>query len=186
MPYLLSHRQKTALHIIQLLLVHVAIGFSVPRMFMKNQPRTRANTIAMGMGAKSIMLIFYQILTENVQMFKRWASLKANMIINCLEVIFWAAVVFLVMQANLSRCTGISCTLSWVVVGVSILIVIIQIPCAIFSVLEFRESRKPSALSGVGGVGVGVGVGGYESGVGVRQGDEEMVQKSGRARERGY
>lgn len=129
MPYLLSHRQKTALHIIQLLLVHVAIGFSVPRLFMKNQPRTRANTIALGMvsyttnptprassnaaildvvvvvviggdddadddndanivfqGAKSIMLIFYQILTENVQMFKRWASLKANMIINCLEV----------------------------------------------------------------------------------------------------
>ena len=40
---------KLSLHIIQLLLIAVAIGFTAPRMFMKNQPRTRANTIALGM-----------------------------------------------------------------------------------------------------------------------------------------
>ncbi|QDS72480.1 hypothetical protein FKW77_009934 [Venturia effusa] len=142
MPYILSHRQKTVFHIVQLILVHVAIGVSTPRIFMKNQPRTRATTIALGMGAKSIMFIFYQLITENIERFKRWGSLKAYMIINCLEILFWAAVVFLLIQANISRCVGIGCTLSWVVVGVSIVITAIQLPLAYFYTVEFRESKK--------------------------------------------
>jgi len=42
-------RYKLRVHLLQVLLVHVVIGLSVPRLFIKNQPRTRANTIALGM-----------------------------------------------------------------------------------------------------------------------------------------
>lgn len=118
----LSPRYKLPVHIVQIILVAVAIGLSVPRLFMKNQPRTRANTIAMGMGAKSLVIIGYQILTEHVRYFHQWASLKANAILNALENVFWGAVVFLVLQANLKRCVGVGCTLSWIVVGVSIVL----------------------------------------------------------------
>lgn len=118
----LSPRYKLSIHIVQIILVTIAIGLSVPRLFMKGQPRTRANTIALGMGAKSLIFIAYQILTEHVAYFHRWASLKANLIINALEQVFWGAVVFLVIQANISRCVGIGCTLSWVVVGLSIVL----------------------------------------------------------------
>lgn len=45
----LSTRYKLPVHIIQLILIGIAMGCSVPRLFMKNQPRTRANTIALGM-----------------------------------------------------------------------------------------------------------------------------------------
>ena len=73
-------------------------------------------------GAKSLLFITYQLLTEYCRRLYRWRSYKAYWILNALEVIFWAAVTFLVMQANLSRCVGVSCKLSWVVVGLSVVL----------------------------------------------------------------
>lgn len=60
--------------------------------------------------------------TEHVQKFKRWHSYKANVIISCLEIIFWGAVAFLVFQGNLKKCEGVTCYLSWVTVGVAVVI----------------------------------------------------------------
>ena len=69
-----------------------------------------------------MVIIFYQIMTEHFARFHKWRSLKAYAILNALEVIFWAAVVFLVIQANIQVCIGIGCTLSWISAGVSIVI----------------------------------------------------------------
>lgn len=130
-------RYKFWVHIFELLLVVAAMGLSVPRLFAKNQPRTRANTIALGMvrellvfifqryakqqqGAKSIIFILYQLLTEHVARFYRWQSSKANTILNSLEIVFWGAVVFLLIQANISICMGYTCVLSWIVAGIAI------------------------------------------------------------------
>jgi hypothetical protein len=68
------------------------------------------------------MFLLYQLLSEYSRPFQRWYSYKAYVIINSLEVVFWGAVVFLVMQANLQRCRGISCYLSWAVVGDAIVL----------------------------------------------------------------
>lgn len=65
------------------------------------------------------MFLLYQLLSEHIAYFQRWASLKAYFIINVLEIVFWSAVVFLVMQANLQLCVGTSCALGWVVVVLS-------------------------------------------------------------------
>lgn len=54
--------------------------------------------------------------------FRRWASLKAYAILNGLEVLFWAAVVFLMIQANIARCVGLGCTLSWVIIGLAVVL----------------------------------------------------------------
>lgn len=67
-----------------------------------------------------MIIIMYQILTTHVTRFRRWQSLKAYAILNGLEVVFWAAVVFLVIQANIQVCVGTGCYLSWAVVGVAI------------------------------------------------------------------
>lgn len=134
-----ASRFKLPLHIITGILVVIVIGLSVPRLFMKNQPRTRAGTIALGMvlithplfmktifnaiqGAKSLILLAYMLATEHVQRFKRWHSYKANVIISCLEIVFWGAVAFLVFQGNLKRCEGVTCYLSWVTVGIAVVI----------------------------------------------------------------
>ncbi|OGM49911.1 hypothetical protein ABOM_001500 [Aspergillus bombycis] len=76
----------------------MVIGLSIPRLFMKNQPRTRASTIGLGMAAKSLVIILYQLLTEHFAALRRWGSLKAYMILNALEIVFWAAVAVLTIQ----------------------------------------------------------------------------------------
>ena len=65
------------------------------------------------------MLLAYQLLTEHVQRFKKWASLKAYFIINLLEVVFWVAVAGLSAQSNFKKCQGTTCALSWVVVVIA-------------------------------------------------------------------
>ncbi|KAH0364271.1 hypothetical protein KCU65_g6905, partial [Aureobasidium melanogenum] len=135
-------RYKFPVHVIYVVLVALAMGLSVPRLFMKSQPRTRANTIALGMGAKSLMFIAYQLLTEHVARFRRWRSYKAFFILNSLEIVFWAAVAFLVIQANLSRCIGTSCILSWVVAALGIVLSLTAVCTAILSWLEYQHSRR--------------------------------------------
>lgn len=93
-------RYKLPIHIIEIILIIIAIGLSVPRLFLKNQPRNRANTIALGMGAKSLVFLAYQLFTDHVKRLQRWRSYKAYTILNGLETVFWGAVMFLVMQAS--------------------------------------------------------------------------------------
>lgn len=64
--------------------------------------------------AKSLVIIAYQVFSKK---FNKWYSLKANAILNCLEVLFWAAVVFMGVQSHLQSCNGIQCTLGWTVSG---------------------------------------------------------------------
>jgi hypothetical protein len=68
------------------------------------------------------MFIAYQISTEHVRSLHRWQRHKAYWILNALEVVFWAAVAFLVMQTNLARCVGVGCKLSWGVFGLGIVL----------------------------------------------------------------
>jgi hypothetical protein len=88
-------------------------------------------------GAKSLIFIAYQISTEHVQALRRWQSYKAYWILNALETVFWGAVVFLVMQANLSRCVGIGCKLSWAVMALGIVLkyVLTQSCCTGFALV---------------------------------------------------
>jgi hypothetical protein len=85
------------------------------------------------------------IITEHSQRFKKWHSYKANVILSCLEVVFWGAVAFLVMQANLKMCTGVSCVLSWIVVGIA---VVIKYVCCRLSLYNlFPTISTPSSTS---------------------------------------
>lgn len=68
-----------------------------------------------------MVIIFYQILTEHVARFRRWRSLKAYAILNALEIVFWAAVVFLTVQANVQICVGVGCILSWIACVVAVI-----------------------------------------------------------------
>jgi hypothetical protein len=64
-------------------------------------------------------VIAYQVATEDFARFAKWHSYKANAILNSLEIVFWAAVCFVTIQANIQRCSGTGCTLSWIMVALS-------------------------------------------------------------------
>ncbi|EWY83041.1 hypothetical protein FOYG_15117 [Fusarium oxysporum NRRL 32931] len=117
MASIFSNRLKLPLHLVELLLIISVLILSVIRMLKqpKNAPRSRSNTMALGMSAKSLIILLYQLLSEHVQAFKKWSSLKAYVILNALEIVFWAAVAFMMIQANLKFCEGFTCILSWIV-----------------------------------------------------------------------
>ncbi|KAJ5417482.1 uncharacterized protein N7487_001032 [Penicillium crustosum] len=118
---LFHSRHKFKVHLVQMFLAVVIIALSAARIFLSGQKtRTRASTMGLGMGAKSLVIILYQLLTEHVSRLQRWASLKAYLILNALEIVFWGAVAFLVLQANLQVCVGTGCALGWVVIVLSV------------------------------------------------------------------
>jgi hypothetical protein len=67
-----------------------------------------------------LIIIIYQLATGHIKKFKRWHSYKANAILNSLEIVFWGAVCFLMIQANIQRCSGTSCILSWIIVVLAV------------------------------------------------------------------
>ncbi|KAL0935563.1 uncharacterized protein CTRU02_210154 [Colletotrichum truncatum] len=149
MMALFSPKLKFPIHMVQLVLVAAALGLSVARIFMPNRPRGRSGTMALGMAAKSLVIILYQVLTEHVSSFKRWASVKANLILNAMEVVFWAAVVYMGIQSQTQQaCIGTSCTLGWVVVVFGILLSMIAGHTTIISWLDFRYFKANGVRRG--------------------------------------
>ncbi|KAG9196552.1 hypothetical protein G6011_01673 [Alternaria panax] len=145
-----SNRFKFHIHIAQVVLVTVAIGLTVPRLFMNNVPRSRSSTIVLGMGGKSLILLVYLILSEHAPRFQRWHSYKAHAIIACLEVVFWSVVAGLMFKANVNYCKGTACGLSWIVIILAVTIIITEIVCSGISIREFREWKQAGKPKSIG------------------------------------
>ncbi|KAK7217742.1 hypothetical protein V2G26_005745 [Clonostachys chloroleuca] len=114
-------RLKMPLHIVEVIMIIVAIILAGVRLTTITT-RTRTDMMAIAMGAKSLVVIAYQLLSEHLAQWKRFASLKANLILNSLEIVFWAAVAFMAIQSNTRSCKGASCGLGWGVLVIAILI----------------------------------------------------------------
>ncbi|CAG7563257.1 unnamed protein product [Fusarium equiseti] len=90
-------RNKLPLQIVQITLIITVISLSGAQLLLPNRPPGRSTTMGLGMR------------------FRRWRSLKAYFILNAIEVVFWAAVAFMMIRGNSSVCIGTSCALGWVV-----------------------------------------------------------------------
>ncbi|EXK35706.1 hypothetical protein FOMG_08915 [Fusarium oxysporum f. sp. melonis 26406] len=143
MASIFSNRLKLPLHLVELLLIFSVLILSVIRMLKlpKNAPRGRSNTMALGMSAKSLIILLYQLLSEHVQAFKKWSSLKAYVILNALEIVFWAAVAFMMIQANLKFCEGFTCILTWIVCVLGVVMSIVASYLTVITWLDFRHFR---------------------------------------------
>jgi hypothetical protein len=62
-------------------------------------------------GLKSLVVIAYQLLTEHHARFRKFASTKANAVLNCLEIIFWLAVL-VVTGMEIGRASGAAAAVS--------------------------------------------------------------------------
>lgn len=65
-------------------------------------------------------IITYEVLTERNTRFHKWASTKANMILNCIEPIFWLTAFVLSAMGISTRCEGASC-------GIGVLLMLITL-----------------------------------------------------------
>lgn len=74
-------------------------------------------------GLKTTIVLTYQLLTEHVERFKRWKSLRAYAILNTMEVFFWMAVIGLTFFSVSKICVGVSCALGVCVALLSMVMV---------------------------------------------------------------
>lgn len=58
---------------------------------------------------KSMLILTYEVLTERNTRFQKWASKKANLILNCIEPVFWLAAFVLSAMGVSTRCHGAIC-----------------------------------------------------------------------------
>ena len=79
---------------------------------------TETNSCAISKAVKSILFITYQLLTQHSPRFIRFASLKANFVLNAIDVLFW-------FTAFILTCMGIN--VGAVAVGVILLFVVMTI-----------------------------------------------------------
>ncbi|KAF4966830.1 hypothetical protein FSARC_5545 [Fusarium sarcochroum] len=135
-------RNKIPLQIVQVILIITVIALSGARLVMPNRPPGRSTTMGLGMGAKSLIILSYEILTEHFSRFQRWGSLKAYFILNTMEVVFWAAVAFMMIRGNTNTCVGASCALGWVVFVLAGILSPMYKYLAVVSFLDWRFFKK--------------------------------------------
>jgi hypothetical protein len=61
------------------------------------------------------------MLTEDCERFRKWASTKANAVLNCLEIVFWLAVL-VVTGMGVGRASGAAAAVSALVLVVAIVL----------------------------------------------------------------
>ncbi|QRD81226.1 hypothetical protein F9C07_9445 [Aspergillus flavus] len=82
---------KFRLHIIIGSLLLLTFILVIARVADKGTPSSRTNTWGIAVCLKSAVFMIYQVVTAHAARFKRWASSKANMILNIIDTIFWFA-----------------------------------------------------------------------------------------------
>ncbi|KAJ4244405.1 hypothetical protein NW762_014533 [Fusarium torreyae] len=140
---------KLPIHIVGIIVSLIVLILGLVRLVLRNRnaPRTRSGSMALGMAAKSIILILYQALSQHTKYFRKWMSFKANLILNILEIVFWSAVVFMTMQANTSSCNGVTCALGWVIFALGIAMCKLSSFAAGISWFEFKDYKAAMAAA---------------------------------------
>ena len=69
---------------------------------------------------KSLVILSYVILTEKVEKLRRWASLRAYLILSVIEFAFWIALLAITGMSVSKFCDGANCGLGVVVMLLAI------------------------------------------------------------------
>jgi hypothetical protein len=59
--------------------------------------------------------------TERIERLQRWYSIKAVMILNCIEFVFWVALV-VINGMSVNVCSGLGCTLSGITIALGVVL----------------------------------------------------------------
>ncbi|WRT63895.1 uncharacterized protein IL334_000821 [Kwoniella shivajii] len=138
------------LHLLQIPLVIALLAIGALRMFgVVGGPKTRNTTArwSMSVAAKSLIILQYEILTEHFKWFRRWYSIKAFLILNIIEVVFWIAAIVLTAKGMIdTACSGLNCTLNPVVIAICSVCAVLAVPVAVLTFILFRQSKAGSLI----------------------------------------
>ncbi|KAI1123103.1 hypothetical protein F5Y10DRAFT_270426 [Nemania abortiva] len=143
-----DHKYKFPVHLVETIVTIVVTALAIAYLKTPGAIVTRIRILIPIVGAKSLVVQAYQWLTEYVTVFTKWRSLKANAILNGLEVLFWSAFIGLLFQANIAKCTGPACGVSWAIFAIGIGLINLLLWVAVSSFLEFRLYRRIGTTNG--------------------------------------
>lgn len=119
--YALATRYNRPTHIAQALLVLIAFIVGCALMANTSMPRSRSTTLILVYSIKSAVFLLYQYLTMHKERFTRWASLKANFILDTFDCLLWFTA-FIISCMGGGRCGGSSCALMGIAATVALLL----------------------------------------------------------------
>ncbi|KAK3305593.1 uncharacterized protein B0T15DRAFT_567482 [Chaetomium strumarium] len=128
-------------HIVMLFLVLLLLVLT--GVYMNLAPFvTRPDIMGIVYSIKSIIIVAYQLLTEHTRRFARWKSVKANLILNCIEPIFWLTLIALKFMGISKFCSGSSCAVAWISALLVMVIFALSLHLCMLAVREYREFKK--------------------------------------------
>ncbi|OCF32498.1 hypothetical protein I316_05926 [Kwoniella heveanensis BCC8398] len=139
-----AHYLQLAVVILVLILAIVRLGLRLNHVGINpSNPRAGGGASGWGTGVavKSIIFVSYQILTDRSQRFARWASLKANMVLNLIEAPFWMALV-VITGGLMSSCVAPMCAINGIILVLSLLSFLMAVPVAYISVKHYAEFKR--------------------------------------------
>ncbi|KAF2844779.1 hypothetical protein T440DRAFT_473154 [Plenodomus tracheiphilus IPT5] len=133
------------IHIIQAILVLAAFIAGCALLADSSMPRSRSTTLILVYSIKSALFLLYQYLTKKIEKFKRFASLKAYMIMDTLDCLLWFTA-FIISCMGGGRCRGSSCAVIGVAATIALLLCFTYILTSSIAIRNWRHSKLPSKI----------------------------------------
>ncbi|KAF5659804.1 hypothetical protein FCIRC_12360 [Fusarium circinatum] len=131
-----EHSWKNKVFILQVVTITIAFILGIAKVATKpsGYPMTRSDIMAITM----------------VDKFKRFGSLKANAILNTMDIVFWAVVMGLAFNMATRVCIGANCALGILVGLVALVVTIVNFWAAIIAWKDHKYFKRNGVRRGHG------------------------------------
>ncbi|KAF5983778.1 hypothetical protein FCOIX_2994 [Fusarium coicis] len=147
-----EHSWKNKVFTLQIVTTTIAFILGIAKVATKPSgiPMTRSDIMAITMSLKTYAFLAYEYLTQKVDKFKRFGSLKANAILNTMDIIFWAVVMGLAFNMAAQVCIGANCAISILVGLVALVVTLVNFWAAGIAWKDHKYFKRNSVWRGHG------------------------------------
>ncbi|KAI1026553.1 hypothetical protein LB503_013373 [Fusarium chuoi] len=147
-----EHSWKNKVFILQVVTVTIAFILGIAKVATKPSgiPMTRSDIMAITMSLKTCAFLAYEYLTQKVDRLKRFGSLKANAILNTMDIVFWAVVMGLAFSMATRVCIGANCAIGILVGLVALVVTIVNFWAAVIAWKDHKYFKRNGVRRGHG------------------------------------
>ncbi|KAG7410989.1 hypothetical protein ACKAV7_009770 [Fusarium commune] len=104
--------------------------------------------MAITMSLKTYAFLAYEYVTQTVAKFKRFGSLKANAILNTMDIVFWAVVIGLAFNMATQVCIGANCAIGILVGLVALVVTLVNFWAAVIAWKDHKYFKRNGVRRG--------------------------------------
>ncbi|RYC88355.1 hypothetical protein BFJ63_vAg8753 [Fusarium oxysporum f. sp. narcissi] len=145
-----EHSWKNKVFILQVVTITLAFILGIAKVAAKPSgiPMTRSDIMAITMSLKSYAFLAYEHLTQKADKFKRFGSLKANAILNTMDIVFWAVVMGLAFNMATRVCIGANCAIGILVGLVALVVTVVNFWAAVIAWKDHKYFKNNGVRRG--------------------------------------